>query len=223
MDLAPDAVLVASAPFAGHAEPRLATAFQDDAAAGAIEVSLVERARAKDEAALSALYSAHAPAIQRFLRDLLGDPTAAADATQETFARAFRRLDTLREADRVAPWLFGIARNVSLEVRKAGRRYRRVIAPEHALEGRPEGEGRTESRTPEAEMLGREAARVVQAALAKLSEERRAALLLRLDHGLAYEDIATLMSWSLAKVKIEIFRARAALREELEKYQGSRR
>jgi RNA polymerase sigma-70 factor (ECF subfamily) len=181
---------------------------------------LVARALTRDEAALAALYAAHSPAILRFLADLLGDDAAAADATQETFVRAFRRLDTLRGTDRIAPWLFGIARNVSLEHKKARRRRGRVLVPD---EPRREGEQVRESadgRTPEAELLGREAASVLERALAKLSEDRRAMLLLRLDHGLAYEEIATLMGFSLAKVKVEIHRARQVLRAELDAYRG---
>jgi RNA polymerase sigma-70 factor, ECF subfamily len=170
----------------------------------------------RDEVSLAALYAQHAASIQRFLRDLLGDRAAAADATQETFVRAFRRIDTLREVDRVAPWLFGIARNVSLEVRKARRRHGRVVAEDE--EG--EADGGAEERTPEDELLGREAARVVEGALGRLSEDRRAMLLLRLDHGLAYEDIARLMGFTVAKVKVEIHRARQVLRAELLKYEG---
>jgi RNA polymerase sigma-70 factor (ECF subfamily) len=63
---------------------------------------------------------------------------------------------------------------------------------------------------------------VIHRALGRLSEERRAMLLLRLDHGLAYEEIASLMGFSLAKVKVEIHRARQILREELEAYRGGR-
>ncbi|HVY49371.1 MAG TPA: RNA polymerase sigma factor, partial [Minicystis sp.] len=91
------------------------------AAAPREERALVSRAIRRDDAALGAIYARHAPAIQRFLRDLVGCPAAAADATQETFVRAFRRIDTLRDEDRLTPWLFGIARNVALEVQKARR------------------------------------------------------------------------------------------------------
>lgn len=173
---------------------------------------LLARALRRDEAALAALYAAHAPAITRFLADLLGDGATAADATQETFVRAFRRLDTLRAADRIAPWLFGIARNVSLEVRKARRRRGRVLVAED--DGAP-ADG-AHDHTPESELLGREAARVVESALERLSNDRRAMLLLRLDHGLSYEEIAGMMGFSLAKVKVEIHRARQVLRAELE-------
>ena len=58
-------------------------------------------------------------------------------------------------------------------------------------------------------------------ALGELREERRAALLLRIDHGLAYEDIAQVMGWSLPKVKNEIHRARLKLRERLAGHVGN--
>jgi RNA polymerase sigma-70 factor, ECF subfamily len=183
------------------------------------EGALRARALARDEAAFRAIYGEYAPRVLRFLRDLLGCPAAAADATQETFVRAFRGLSSLRDAERLAPWLFGIARNVSLEHRRARRVRARVMAPPDGDPGSAVIEG-TDRRTPEAELLGREAAGVVARALAGLSEDRRAMLLLCLDHGLAYEEIAKLMGFSLAKVKVEIHRARQILRAELEAYGG---
>lgn len=120
---------------------------------------------------------------------------------------------------RVAPWLFGIARNVSLEMRKARFRTQRVLpvssddVPEVAAPG-----------SPESDLLGKEALGVVERALARMNEERRAMLLLRLDHALAYEEIAELMGCSLAKVKVEIFRAREILRATMAEYErGERR
>jgi RNA polymerase sigma-70 factor (ECF subfamily) len=167
---------------------------------------------------LEGLYPELAPSVTRFLRDLIGDATLAKDAAQETFVRAFRRVGELPRGSRLAPWVFGIARNVSLEVRKARGRVRKVMVD-------PGAEPRLDvpepaARSPEAELLDREALQVVTRALERLSDDRRAALLLRLDHGLAYEDIAELMGWSLAKVKVEIFRAREVLRATLDEYRG---
>ncbi|MEJ7733786.1 MAG: RNA polymerase sigma factor [Polyangiaceae bacterium] len=162
---------------------------------------------AGDARALRRLYERHAPCIRRFLRDLLRDEAAACDATQETFARAFRRLATLRDGDRLRPWLFGIARNVGLEVGKARATARRRLAPL-----RDEGDEDVDSLDPETLLLGCEAASRLGTALETLREERRAAQLLRADHGLAYEEVAALMGWTLAKVKVEIHRARRQLR-----------
>ena len=167
---------------------------------------------------LTALYEAHGARIHRFLRDLLGDATLAKDATQETFVRAYRKLGTLDPTLNVAPWLFGIARNVSLELRKARTRAGRCFVP--AGDGMPDA---ASNESPERDVLGREALRVVGAALEQLPEERRAMLLLRLDHGLSYDDIAVTMGCSLAKVKVEIFRAREVLRDVMTKYEGAGR
>jgi RNA polymerase sigma-70 factor (ECF subfamily) len=70
--------------------------------------------------------------------------------------------------------------------------------------------------------MAREADRLLASPLGCLDEERRAALLLRIDHGLDYDEIRNVMGWSLAKVKNEIHRARLELRSRLEKYIGGR-
>ncbi|HEU4410159.1 MAG TPA: RNA polymerase sigma factor [Polyangiaceae bacterium] len=185
--------------------------------AGPSERALLARARAGEVDALRSLYERHAPAVRRFLQGLLGDATAADDALQETFARGFRRLSTLGEHDRLSPWLFGIARNIAYELRR-GRR-RDGHGPGGEAGGGP-GDEPAEGRTPEDELLGREAARAVARALERLNDDRRAALLLRVDHELAYDEIARLMGWSLAKVKVEIHRARLVLRAHLAGYEG---
>jgi RNA polymerase sigma-70 factor (ECF subfamily) len=102
-------------------------------------------------------------------------------------------------------------------MRKARGRVRRVIDEGVATDDRTVD---TRARNPEDALLDREAVAVVERALGRLPEERRAALLLRCDHGLAYDEIAPLMGWSLAKVKVEIFRAREVLRATLEEYRG---
>jgi RNA polymerase sigma-70 factor (ECF subfamily) len=172
--------------------------------------------RAAEHRRITALYSSHGASIHRFLRDLLGDAALAADATQETFVRAYRRLSSFEDGARIVPWLYGIARNVSLELRKSRYRAQRHLAPDTGVDPAAPG-------SPESELLGREALRIVSAALDRLSEERRAMLLLRLDHGLSYDDIAVTMGCSLATVKVEIFRAREVLRATMAKYEGEGR
>jgi RNA polymerase sigma-70 factor (ECF subfamily) len=164
----------------------------------------------------TALYERHAPRVQRFLRDVLRDEALAWDATQETFARAFGQLAILRDEERARPWLFGVARNVSLELRRARFRAARVVVQDSGEVGRAVA---VRVGCPEADLIGREAVAVVDAALERLSEDRRAMLLLRLDHELAYEQIAELMGFSLAKVKVEIFRAREVLRDVMDAYE----
>ncbi len=202
------AILPVARAFFGDAEPSA------DGAAGAPVAALT-----CDRATLAAVYGDLAPRVHRFLRDLLGDATLAADATQETFVRAFRRVETLPPGTRLVGWVFGVARNVSLEARRARGRARRAFDDDASQAG-VEAMADTRARSPEAELLDREALRVVARALAQLSEDRRAALLLRCDHGLAYDEIARAMGWSLAKTKVEIHRAREVLRATYAEWNG---
>ena len=175
------------------------------------ERRLLARARKGEPAAFRALFEQHSPAVWRFLRDLCRDEAAADEATQETFVRAHSRLGTLRDETRLGSWLLGIARLVYLE----SRRSRVTHLDIGAEENEPLLEAVLPSPTPEDLLLDRELEGLLAQALGELGEDRRAALLLRIDHGLAYEDIAQVMGWSLPKVKNEIHRARLRLRERL--------
>ena len=104
------------------------------------------------------------------------------------------------------PWLFGIARNVFYEELRARKKHLRSLDDDD--EGLDEVPEPDQSPSPEGMLLGAEADAKLAEAMAELSEERRAALVLRIDHGLDYDQIAEVMGWPLSKVKNEIHRAR---------------
>src|SRR5262245_19684559 len=109
----------------------------------------------------------HSGAVHRFLKDLLRDGTLADEGVQETFVRAHERLGTLENRERVLGWLLGIARNVSLELRRARRR-------DSASEGSDQPERASAAPSPEHVLLGREEMEVVERAMAGLTEDKRA-------------------------------------------------
>ncbi|MHB8872878.1 MAG: RNA polymerase sigma factor [Myxococcaceae bacterium] len=185
----------------------------------ALERGWVRKAQGGDPEAFRAIFERYAPSVRRFLKDLLRDVAAADEATQETFVRAHSRLSSLSESHRLAGWLFGIARNVFFEHRRA-----RWAGP---FAGQDEGDEGPEvvravlpAPNPEAVLLRRELAGELEAALGRIRESRRAALLLRVDHGLGYEEIALALGWTLPKVKNEIHRARLELRVMLAGHLG---
>ncbi len=180
------------------------------------ERTLLRRARAGDPTAFRILFERHSPAVWRFLKDCFRDEPAADEATQETFVRAHGRLGTLKDEDRLASWLLGIARLVFLESRRARGVHLDVDGEDS--EGLVEAVLPTPS--PEDLLLDQETEALLAEALGHLREERRSALLLRIDHGLPYEEIAQVMGWSLPKVKNEIHRARLQLRERLAAHIG---
>jgi RNA polymerase sigma-70 factor (ECF subfamily) len=156
---------------------------------------------------LRSLFDAHARDVFRFARDLVGDSDTAHDVTQETFVRAHKsgRLEAGKA------WLFGVARNVAYEHLRAKKKLHEPSAP-RAFEPPPA------PSTPEGALLMREADRVLEKSLAELSTDRRTALLLRIDHGLDYEEIGKVLDWNAAKVKNEIHRARLEMRTYLDDY-----
>ncbi|MBX5484155.1 MAG: sigma-70 family RNA polymerase sigma factor [Myxococcaceae bacterium] len=185
--------------------------------AGAADASLVSRVRAEDPTAFREMFDRHAPAVWRFLGDLVDD-SFADEGLQECFVRAFAGMGQLREDTRLQSWLYGIARNVALEHLRARRRDRPAGARELSLDS-DDAQAlfppTDEALSPETLLLGRETEALMTKALARLSDDRRAALLMRVDGGLSYEEIAQAMSWTIPKVKNEIHRARMQLRADL--------
>jgi len=178
--------------------------------------ALVRRARQGEHAAFRELFERHVVAVRRFLKDLLRDSHAADDATQESFARAHANLPKLDEGDRFKPWVLGIARNVAFEARRL-----KTFAPLEDDDGAVP-DAVIPSPDPEGLLLDAELEGHFAEALAQLQPPRRAALLMRIDHGLAYEDIAKAMGWTLPTVKNEIHRARLKLRTLLLPHLGGR-
>jgi RNA polymerase sigma-70 factor (ECF subfamily) len=162
------------------------------------------------------IYERHAPHILRFLADVLGNVNDARDGLQETFLRAFARRQDFDRAEHPRAWLFGIARNVSLELRRGRVRRRDLCTRVEQVVVRTNG------CDPESAMMGRETAYCLERTLCSLSEPRRAVLLLRIDHGLSYVQIAEIMGWSVAKAKVVVHRARHELRVALAEHLGAR-
>lgn len=176
----------------------------------------MSRARRGDAKAFRRIFDRHAPAVRRFLRDLIRDPASADEAAQETFVRAHRALPTLRDGTRLGPWLFGIARNVFRERSRAFKKQQRHS--EFREEALAESSARFVAPSPQDELLRRESDVMLRQALEKLTDDRRTALVLRLDHQLGYPEIAKVMDWTPSKVKNEIHRARLQLRDSLKSY-----
>jgi RNA polymerase sigma-70 factor (ECF subfamily) len=172
-----------------------------------LDAVLAGRAAAGDREAFGVLFRRYHPLVLRFFARRLRNRDAAGEAAQETFARAFARVGTLRAAERVRPWLFAFARNVLREW------WRARPAAEATAETTAEGDG--DERNPEALLLGRELGAAIDEALGRLPKVRRQALLLRVDEESDYFAIARQLGWSRQKVKNEIHRARLHLRGRL--------
>ncbi len=144
---------------------------------------------------LEALYRQHALAVFRFAYGLCRNRAQAEDITSEAFARVVTRAHKIESATARA-YLLTVARNVFLDVRRRDVRDARLFKD---MEGRQLEEGKSAD----------DDARLASAlkALGMVPEGERAALLLRLDHGMSYEEVAAALSISVAAAKVRVHRA----------------
>jgi RNA polymerase sigma factor (sigma-70 family) len=124
--------------------------------------------RDRDEAAFAALVARHGPLVLGVCRRTLGHPHDAEDAFQVAFLVLARKAATLRAADRLAPWLHGVAYRAALEIRAARRRHAR----EQAMNPLPE----PAVSAPDADLA--EIAALLDREIARLPEKLRAAVVL---------------------------------------------
>jgi RNA polymerase sigma-70 factor (ECF subfamily) len=148
---------------------------------------------------LEALYRQHAAAVLRFAWGLSGDRSTAEDIVAETFARVLTRAPRIETSTALA-YLLAVARNTFL----TGLRHRRREVPlsDDLLAPAPDVESRLDDR-----------ARLdaVRRALRDMPEGERAALLLRVDHELSYDDIAAALDISVGAARVRVHRARLRL------------
>jgi RNA polymerase sigma-70 factor (ECF subfamily) len=128
------------------------------------------------------------------------------DLVQETFLRAYDRLETFNPDYRFKTWLLAIANNLGVDTL---RRRREIV------EFNPETHAPV-VRGPEAEALDADRSRGVQEAVATLPEAYGVPLVLRYSEGMSYAEIAEVLDITIPAVKSRLFRARKMLGERLE-------
>lgn len=145
------------------------------------------------------IYEHYSKDVYRYACWLCGNAVEADDITSETFARAWAGREAIR-TETVKAYLFAIARNLYLQDYR--KKKRQIQLSDSLADASPTPDQLAESRLA----LDR-AMRAMQA----LPEVDRTALLLRVQHGLSYDEIARTMQLPLSTVKVKIHRARLKL------------
>ncbi len=160
----------------------------------------------------SPAFVAEYPRILKYVRSMVHDPVEAEDLAQETFLRAHRSREGLRDEGATLTWLYRIATHVSLDrLRQRSRR-----APLESSTPVEEVD-LADAGPPLQQVLEQsEMSACVQNYLAGLSDSYRAVLLMHDLHELTAPQIAELLGVSVATAKIRLHRARLKLREALE-------
>jgi RNA polymerase sigma factor (sigma-70 family) len=161
--------------------------------------------RADDDKAFERLYERHVSDVYRYAAAMLGTAADAEDVTQTTFLNAYRAFKSGTRPEKPQSWLIAIAHNVCRQRFRQSQRRPHEVAFD---EGIGERGATVESTAPSAEDLRR--------ALSQLQPSQRAAIVMRELEGCSYAEIADVLGISVSALETLLFRARRALREQLE-------
>src|ERR1700704_5275293 len=190
--------------------------------AGPGEADLVARARARDEAAVRSIMQANNRRLYRIARGILRDDGEAEDVVQETYVRAFTHLEGFRGDSSLATWLARIAMNEALgRLRRQRPSVEFSSLPPGVLEAQIiQFPLSAASEDPEKTMAQREIQHVVEHAIDDLPEAFRIVFITRVIEGMNVEETAELLDLKPETVKTRLHRARAMLKENVEKKIG---
>ncbi len=161
-------------------------------------------ARQRTDRNFERLYQKHAGDVYRYALVVLRNEADAEDVTQTTFMNAYRAFANGERPRTPQNWLIAIAHNVCRQrFRQSQRRPNEVAFNEELAEAPLEEEERV-------------GAEDIRRALGHLAFNQRAALVMRELEGRSYQEIAEILALSVSAVETLIFRARRALREQLE-------
>ena len=170
-----------------------------------------------EESAFATLVDRHRERVFRLACRYLGDDNAAEDLAQEAFMRVYRARHSWRPEAKFSTWLYRVTANACLNPGPPRGPGGAVHPPASGGPGGvlpPEGPD-PKGEPPEAAAIREETAARVRAAVARLPDDQRLAVVLSKYEGLSYRELADAMERSVPAVKSLLVRARENLRRDL--------
>lgn len=183
------------------------------------DAAIVAQAVAGDREAFRSLVERHSHGVFRLAFRMTGNEHDAEEVVQETFLRAYRRLDKFEERSSFKTWVTRIAINCSLDFVRSRARHDdrredvRVTGEMETLD--PLDNVETQDPAPDRLVLSGEVKQKVSAALTRLGPLERAAFVMRHLEGHSIEEISKALGLRTSAAKNNIFRAVQKLRKEL--------
>jgi RNA polymerase sigma factor (sigma-70 family) len=183
------------------------------------EQRLIATALQGDLAAFNELVIIFQDAVFNASYRIMGDPDSAADATQDTFITAYRRLSTYRGGNFRA-WLTRIATNTCYDQLRYNKR--RPATALDDLAGAEYDDGppiADNAMTPEQAAQNSELNAAIQECIEALHADQRVVLVMSDVEGYSYQEIAEIAGVQLGTVKSRLSRARAGVRNCLQAFE----
>jgi RNA polymerase sigma-70 factor (ECF subfamily) len=159
----------------------------------ASDAAIVAQVRRGDREAFRELVERHSRALFRLGHRMTGNNQDAEDVVQETFLRAYRRLDSFESRASFKTWIYRIATNCSLDLLSRRNRSEEVPIYDPEREQEPELPIASHTPNPERMAISEETGRRLARAMRQLSPVERAALVLRHFEGMSIAEIGNLL------------------------------
>ena len=172
----------------------------------------IEEARQGDRNAFGNLVKAYQGPVYNLTYRILGDPDEAEDAAQESFLRAYRKLDSYDPERKFSNWLLSIASHYCID----RLRRRRLVWLSLEDENLPPATLVNHEPGPEHHIVEHEREAEIQGLLDTLSPDYRTVVVLHYWYNLSYEEIAETTDSTVSAVKSRLFRARRMLAKQLQ-------
>jgi len=192
------------------------------------EPRFIERLRAHDERAFNELVRMYERRVFVLVHRMLGRRDEAEDISQEVFVQVFKAIGQFRGDSKLSTWIFRIAVNLCKNrTQYLNRRRSRdqseleQLAERDAMDG-AKGATVAAIERPDDLLSGKQLEAIVAQAIAAMEPEFREVLVLRDVEDLSYEEIAEIVGVKEGTVKSRIHRARAQLKEAIERALGEK-
>jgi len=185
----------------------------------AADNELMLKVREGDLGKLSFLFERYHRALFNFFLRSTGNRDLSEDLLQEVFLRVLKYRHTFRPDSQFSAWMYHVARNAQID---HFRKHKHEDEVSHDGEDDAFSEIASSGLTPEEQLAKRQETCLVRKALAQLSTERRAVLILSRYQGLKYEEIATILGCEVGTVKGRVFRAIRELADVLNGITGEK-
>lgn len=185
--------------------------------ADAIDRADMERLAAGHDATLNDLMERHATPVFHFLCRMLGNENDANDLAQETFVRVFRARTSFRTNEKFSTWLYTIAANLARNHFRWRSRHPNVSLEAESAKTEPSLASTIPANipAPSEQALAAERVAAVRAAVGRLPEDLREAIVLCEWEERTMAEAAAVLKATPKAVESRLYRARRILREQL--------
>ena len=145
----------------------------------------------------------------RFSFNIINDETEAEDVVQEVFIKLWNQRDNMNQINNIEAWCMRVTRNLSID--KMRSKHRRTESFKEGFDMKDD------SPSPYQETAGNDLFAKIKNLMRALPDKQRMVMELRDIEGFSYQEVADALEISLDQVKVNIYRARLAMRKELER------